>query len=103
MRGLLGDRFLRRFAGDLKHRRKLPASTSEGRNPEGGVDATLESEAVRSDHHVSEEDREEAVADAAVADAAVADANDVHTRTEPNKKNETGPKGENPNTLFHVT
>lgn len=86
MRGLLGDRFLRRFAGDLKHRRKLPASTGEGQNPEAEVDAAPGLEAVRSDSHASEEDREEAVADTAVADA-----NDVPNEAEPNKQNETEP------------
>ncbi len=33
MRSLLGDRFLRRFAGDLKHRLKNPFPKDDGQNP----------------------------------------------------------------------
>lgn len=69
MRGLFGDRFLRRFTGDLKHRRKHPDSTGEGQNRDAGVDASSEltaywSEAVRSDNHASEESQEVSGADA---------------------------------------
>lgn len=90
MRGLLGDRFLRRFAGDLKHRRKHPASPGEGRNPEAEVDVAPRSKApgveaiwpevVRSDNHVSEEDLGESVVHGATANT-----NDVPNDAEPNK------------------
>lgn len=46
MRGLLGDRFLRKFAGELNFWRKHPNSKVEGQNPEDdceepGADAVL--------------------------------------------------------------
>lgn len=89
MRGLLGDRFLRRFSGDLKHWRKHQNSTGEGKNPEAEGAAAPETEvlspeAVRVDSHASEEDREKAGADT----------NDVPIKAEPDNQNEIGPKAD---------
>ena len=41
MRGLLGDRFLRWFAGDLKGRRKQPPSKLKDQNPAADVDMAV--------------------------------------------------------------
>lgn len=76
MRGLLGDRFLRWFAGGLKHRPKLPASPDEGRNTEVVINEGpgLESyspEAGKTDSHKSDKNCEEAAA--ASADTSPAD------------------------------
>ena len=38
MRSLLGDRFLRRFAGNLKHRGNHRTSKVNGQNPDGEPD-----------------------------------------------------------------
>jgi hypothetical protein len=89
MRGLLGDRFLRRFSSDLNHWRKHQNSTGEGKNPGAEVAAApepeaLSPEAVRVDSHASEEERDEAGADT----------NDVPIKAEPSNQNKIGPKAD---------
>ncbi len=82
MRGLLGDRFLRRFAGDLKHRRKHPASEVEEQNPEAEIDVAPGPAALRPDGQAAEEDHEKEVTDG----------KDRPNGEERNKKNEIEPK-----------
>ncbi len=64
MRGLLGDHFLRRFAGDLRHRRMHPASDDREQNPEAEIDAALGPADAGPDSQTAEEDHEEEVTDA---------------------------------------
>ncbi len=59
MRGLLGDRFLRRFAGNLRLRRKHPASNIDDQNP--AAEGKL---AVGTDNHFAKENREKETAEA---------------------------------------
>lgn len=66
MRGLFGDRFLRRFATDLKYRLKQSDSRASKKNL-GEIDAVT---------------------------ALGANTNEASNRTEPNPQNETGPTEE---------
>jgi hypothetical protein len=84
MRALLGDRFLRRFSGGLKHSRENQNSTGEGKNPEAEVAAVAGPETVQGDIHASEGDREETEPDT----------NDVSNKAEPSKQNEISPKAD---------
>jgi hypothetical protein len=58
MQGLLGDRFLRRFAGNLKHRRERLALLLKDKTPEGKAKFAAEL-----DRQLSEENREKMAAD----------------------------------------
>ncbi len=64
MRGLLGDRFLRKFAGDFRHRRKHPASDSREQNPEAELDAVPGLAAAGPDSQTAEEGHVKEVTDA---------------------------------------
>jgi len=52
MHGLQGDRFLKRFAGNLKHRQKHPPSKAKEQKPE-----TVEEMVAGSDSHAAKEDK----------------------------------------------
>ncbi len=58
MQSLLGDRFLRKFAGDLKHRRKQLANLLKDQTPEAKAELAAEL-----DRQVSEEERAKQAAD----------------------------------------
>ncbi|HVP21019.1 MAG TPA: hypothetical protein VMS73_04075 [Anaerolineaceae bacterium] len=63
MRGLLGDRFLRKFAGDLKHRRKHPGSNITEQNPEAEIDAAPGPTVTGPDSQAAEENHEKGITD----------------------------------------
>lgn len=74
MRGFLGDHFLRRFAGDIKHRWKhLNSPTSEADRED--VDAVAGTDGIN----------------AAGPDFSVSGANDIPNSAETTKPNESGP------------
>ncbi len=58
MQSLLGDRFLRKFAGDLKHRRKQLANLLKDQTPEAKAELAAEMNS-----QLSEEDREKKAED----------------------------------------
>ncbi len=58
MQGLLGDRFLRKFAGNLKRRRERLASLLKDQTPEAKAELAAEMNS-----QLSEEDRERKAAD----------------------------------------
>ena len=79
MRGLLGDRFLRLFAGDLIHRLKSSTSIFIEQNPEVEADT-----AVGPESSAAEEDYEKGIAGR----------KDVANGEEQNKRNEIKPTNE---------
>jgi len=73
MRSLSGDRFLRRFVGDLKNRRKRPNSEVIEQNPENDVEKNVGPGGQSAEAACEKEEEDNA---------------------EPTKKDETEPKNE---------